>query len=345
MKALVKYADGPGNMEIREVEEPRPAKGMVKIRVAEAGICGSDLHIYHSDIAIPVKPPVTTGHEFSGTVTEVGDGVTTLKEGDRVVSETAFHYCGKCDYCRDGFYNLCVERKTLGYWFNGIFAEYTVVPEDRVHKIAEHVDFTSAAMTEPLACVCHAIYDQCKIMAGDVVLVSGCGAIGIMAAQVAKANGAIVILTGMSVDTERLELAKKINACDCTVNVQKNNMRDRINELTGGYGVDVVLECSGSQAGTRTGLELIKKRGWFCQIGLGGKDIEFPIETICYKEVHFSGSMGSRNHSWRTAIKLIEDGKVNLKPLVTKRMPLTQWKEAFDMFENKEGCKLFLIPV
>lgn len=344
MKALVKFADGPGNMEIRDVEEPTATKGMVKIQVVEAGICGSDLHIYHSDIAIPVRTPVTTGHEFSGIVTEVGEGVTAFKPGDRVVSETAFHYCGKCDYCREGFYNLCVERKTLGYWYNGIFTNYTVVPEDRVHKIADDVDFMSAAMTEPLACVCHALYDQCKIVAGDVVLVIGCGAIGIMSAQVAKANGAKVVLSGMSADKERLELAKRIGACDYIIDVQKEDAGSLIRELTGGYGADVVLECSGSQAGTWSGLELIKKRGYFCQIGLGGKDIQFPIEKICYKELHFSGSLGSRRQNWQTAIRLIEDGKVDLKPLVTEKLPLTQWKKAFDMFESKKGCKLFLIP-
>ena len=134
MKALVKYAAGPGNMEIRDVEEPVAGPGQVKIRIVEAGICGSDLHILHSDIAIPVRPPVTTGHEFSGIVESVGEGVTNFKPGDRVVSETAYYYCGKCDYCRDGFYNLCVDRKTLGYWFNGVFTKYTVVPEDRVQN-------------------------------------------------------------------------------------------------------------------------------------------------------------------------------------------------------------------
>ena len=345
MKALVKYAEGPGNMEIREIEEPFPGPGQVKIRVIEAGICGSDLHIYHSDIAIPLRPPVVTGHEFSGIVTEVGEGVTNFKPGDRVVSETAYHYCGKCDYCRDGFYNLCVERRTLGYWYNGIFTNYTVVPEDRVHRIADHVDFTSAAMTEPLACVCHAIYDQCRIAGGDVVLVVGCGAIGIMAAQVAKANGATVILAGTNIDAARLELAMRIGACDRTANVQTDDMKKVVGDMTRGYGADVVLECSGSQSGTNMGMELIKKRGYFTQIGLAGRKIEFPIETICYKELHFSGSMGSRNHSWRTAISLIASGRVNLKPLVTAKMPLDQWEKAFEMFSKKEGCKLFLLPM
>lgn len=344
MKALVKYAAGPGNMEIRDVPEPTPGIGQVKVEVKEAGICGSDLHIYHSDIAIPVNPPVITGHEFSGVITEVGEGVTEFKPGDRVVSETAYHYCGVCDFCREGFYNLCIERKTLGYWYNGVFTKYTLVPGERVHLIPENVDFTTAAMTEPLACVTHAIYDLCKIVPGDVVLVSGPGAIGIMAMQIAKAHGATVVVSGTDVDTERLQMANNLGA-DYIVNVQKQNITEMVNQLTDNYGVDVVLECSGSAAGIDTGLNLIKKRGYFTQIGLAGKKIEFDIEKICYKELHFSGSLGSRNHSWRKAIQLLKEGKVKLKPLASTKLPILEWEKAFKKFENKEGFKIILLPV
>ena len=115
--------------------------------------------------------------------------------------------------------------------------------------------------------------------------------------------------------------------------------------MTGGYGPDVVLECSGSASGVDTGLNLIRKRGWFTQIGLPGKKIEFDIEKVCYKELHFSGSLGSRNHSWRTALKLLEHGTVELAPLAATKFPITEWKEAFDKFEKKEGFKIFLLPV
>ena len=114
MKALVKYADGPGNMEIRDIPEPEPGPGQVKIEVKEAGVCGSDLHIYNSDIAIPVKTPVVPGHEFSGIVTEIGEGVTRFKPGDRVVSEAVYFYCKDCLYCKTGFYNLCIHKRSLG---------------------------------------------------------------------------------------------------------------------------------------------------------------------------------------------------------------------------------------
>ena len=344
MKALVKYEAGPGNMEIRDVPEPEPGPGQIKIEIKEAGICGSDIHIYHSDIAIPVRPPVTIGHEFSGVVAAVGDGVARFKPGDRVVSETAYHYCQTCDFCREGFYNLCVERKTLGYWFNGVFAKYTVVPEARVHAIPDNVDFTTAAMTEPLACVVHAVYDLTRIVPTDVVLVSGPGAIGQMALQIAKAHGATVVVSGTGVDSERLEMAKRLGA-DHVVNVQSENLKDILNALTNGYGPEVVLECSGSAPGVDAALNLIKKRGWFTQIGLPGKKIEFDIEKVCYKELHFSGSLGSRNHSWRTALALLSQEKVKLKPLAATKLPLTEWKKAFDMFERKEGYKIFLLPV
>lgn len=344
MKALVKYQSGPGNLEIRDIPEPTPGPGQVKIKIKEAGICGSDLHIYHSDIAIPVNPPVVIGHEFSGVISAVGEGVARFKTGDRVVSETAFHTCGVCDYCREGFYNLCVERRTLGYWFNGVFTNYTVVPEGRVHLIPENVSFTAAAMTEPLACVAHAIFDLTRILPTDLVLISGPGAIGLMALQIAKSFGARTLVSGTNVDADRLEMAKKLGA-DYTVNVQQESLTDKIHALSDNYGADVVLECSGNPFAIDAALDAVKKRGWFTQIGLPGKKIEFNIERVCYKELHFSGSLGSRNASWRAALDLLSRGKVQLEPLATIKLPITEWEKAFEMFEKKQGYKLFLLPV
>ena len=137
MKGLVKYARGDGNMELRDVNEPTPGIGQVKIEVKAAGICGSDLRIYHDDIAgVPINPPVITGHEFCGIVTEVGVGVANYQPGDRITSETSFSFCGECAHCRTGRYNLCNNRRTLGYWYNGAFAKYTVVPQERIHRTA-----------------------------------------------------------------------------------------------------------------------------------------------------------------------------------------------------------------
>ncbi len=341
MKGLVKYKAGPGNMEIRDVPEPTPGPGQIKIEVKEAGICGSDLHIYNADIAIAQNPPVITGHEFSGVVAAIGEGVTKFKVGDRVVSEAVFDYCGDCLYCRTGFYNLCINKRSLGYWYDGAFAKYTVVKESNAHILPDNIDFVTGAMLEPLACCTHAIYDCCHIEAGDVVLVPGPGAVGLTAAQVAKAEGATVIVTGTAVDGERLKVAKELGI-DYAVNIQEEDIEKLVMDLTDGYGVDVVLECSGSEPGIRQAMQLMKKRGYYVQIGLTGKPITFDIETICYKEPHFSGSMASRYVNWEKGIKLVQSGKVKLAPLVSHHLPLEQWEEAFQMFREKKGMKLIL---
>ena len=343
MKALVKYADGPGNMEIRDIPEPWPGPGEVRMKIAEAGICGSDLHIFHSDIAIPLKPPVVIGHEFSGTIDAVGEGVTALAIGDRVVSETAYSYCRVCELCRSGWYNLCPERKTLGYWHNGVFTDYAVMPQGNIHRIPDNVSFTSAAMTEALACVTHAVDDLCAISPLDVVLVTGPGAIGLMAAQVAKAYGAVVVMSGAGVDEDRLALARSLGI-DYTVNIEKDDLARTLSELTGGAGPGVVLECSGSPGAINSAIRLVKKRGWFVQIGLPGRPIQFDIEAVNFREIRFSGSLGSRRQSWIMALGLQESGKVQLEPLVTHRYRIDEWQTAFDVFEKKLGCKVFLMP-
>ena len=341
MKALVKYQKGPGNMEVRDIPEPVPGAGQVKVKVKKAGICGSDLHIFNDDIAIAVRPPVVPGHEFSGVVTEVGEGVTEFRPGDRVVSEAVYDYCGSCLYCRTGFYNLCTNKKSLGYWYNGAFAEYTLIKESNLHHLPDDIDFLTGAMLEPLACCIHAIYDCCHIEAGDLVLVSGPGAIGLMAAQTAKAAGARVVVTGTDADTERLQMAVELGS-DYAVNIQRENADELIERLSGGWGADVVLECSGSEAAVRSGMKLLKKRGWYCQIGLTGRPIPFDIETICYKELHFSGSMASRYLNWEKGMQLIRQGLVKLAPLASHHFRLDDWEEAFRMFREKKGLKLIM---
>ena len=344
MKALVKYAKGPGNMGIQDVPEPYPEANQIKIEVKAAGICGSDLHIYHDDIAIPLNPPVVTGHEFSGVITEIGDGVSGWKVGDRVVSETAYDFCGICDHCVNGFYNLCNQRKTLGYWFNGVFTNYTVVPAARVHKLPDNLDFVDGALMEPLTCVTHAVLGLTHITAGDVVLVTGPGAIGLLTLQVAKTQGATVIVVGTAQDSERLKKAETLGADYC-LNLSNTNLFDEVNRLTGSSGVDVVLECSGNAKAANDALLAIKKRGQYTQIGLFAKPITIDFEKICFKEIKVTGSLGSRRNSWQKALQLSADRKVQLSTLVSDILPITEWKNAFSLFEEKKGLKLVLTPV
>ena len=203
--------------------------------------------------------------------------------------------------------------------------------------------FTTAAMTEALACVTHAVNDLCTLSPMDVVLVTGPGAIGLMAAQVARSYGATVVLSGAGVDKERLALARTLGI-DFTVNIEKDDLGDILGKLTGGAGPDAVLECSGSPGAINSAVRLVKKRGWYVQIGLPGKPIPFDIEAVNYREIRFSGSLGSRRQSWVMALGLQESGKVKLEPLVTHRYRVGDWEAAFDVFEKKLGCKVFLLP-
>jgi L-iditol 2-dehydrogenase len=344
MKALVKYQKGEGNMEIRDIPEPGAEKGQVKIEVKAAGICGSDLHIYHDDIAIPLRPPVATGHEFSGVIADIGEGVTSWKIGDRVVAEPRCTFCGKCEYCLSGFENLCPHGRALGYWYNGAFTLYTVAPAARVHRLPDNVDFFAGALIEPLACVVHAVLELTHIRAGDRVLVTGPGAIGLLAMQVAKAQGATVMVAGTGQDRERLSMAKDLGA-DCCVNVTQQALLDEVHTMTHSQGVDVVLECSGNAKAANEGLLALKKRGQYTQIGLFGKPIMLDFEKICFKEIKTIGSAASRRISWEKALQLAARETIRLRPLVSDILPITDWKKAFTMFAEKAGLKLVLTPV
>jgi L-iditol 2-dehydrogenase len=260
-----------------------------------------------------------------------------------VVSETAFVYCGVCLHCREGFYNLCNERRTLGYWFNGAFAPFTVTPAARLHRLPETISFLAGALMEPLACITHAVCDLTSIKSGETVLVSGPGAIGLAALQVAKSYGTRVIVAGTTVDAERLVKARQLGA-DEVINVQEQDLVKRVNELTGGVGADVTLECSGSAKALEGALLATRKRGSLTQIGLYSKPITVDFEKICYRELKVTGSLGSRWSSWDKDLRLTASGQVKLEPLASDILPLSQWEKAFKMFEEKKGLKLVLDP-
>ena len=344
MKGLMKVAHGHGNMEIRELEEPRTGPDQVKIEIKGTGICGSDIHVYHEAIAIPMRLPVVTGHEMAGVVTEIGKDVQGISLGEKVTTETTVTTCGKCLYCRTGYYQLCAERRVLGYWFNGGFTNYTVVPAIRIHKLPENVDFLSGALTEPLACCVHGVTDLTGITSGDFVVVSGPGTLGLINVQLAKGEGAIVMAVGTSVDGPRLKLAKELGA-DYTLNVEKEDPVAAVKDLTEGYGADVLLECSGAAAAVDPGMQMLRKQGKYTQFGLFGKKIEVNFEAMANKEIKATGVFSHKWTAWRKAIQYMAMGKVKTRPLVTDVMPITNWQKGFEKFEKKDGLKIVLQPV
>jgi len=343
MIGLFKTAPGKGNMEIRTADIPEPGQNEVRIRVHAAGICGSDIHIYNWATQVAMNPPVIMGHEFSGEIDKLGEKVAGWSAGDRVTGEPSYSVCGQCMHCNSGFYNLCPERKVLGFWTDGAFAEYIVVPAFRLHRLPEVMSFSEGALTEPFACCVHAVSELTGIDPNDTVLVSGPGAIGLLALQVVKAHGAKAIVAGTSVDEQRLKTAKELGA-DIIVNAETDDIAEIVAELTGGFGADTVIECSGSQPAAAFGIDIIRKRGKYTQVGLFGKPITLDFEKIAYKEIRVTGSFAQKWSAWKKALSLFEQGKVKLKPLISRELPLDDWEEGFQQLAKKDGLKIVLKP-
>lgn len=340
LKAVVKEKRGVGNVVYRDVKEPQPKSGELKVEVKAAGICGTDIHIYHDRFRY--NPPVILGHEFSGVVVDVGEGVKDFKVGDRVTAEAPAQICGTCAYCRTGNYNLCSNRLGLGWGVDGCFAKYCIIEEKMAHKLPDNVTFKAGALCEPLACVVHGI-ELTGITATDLVVVAGPGPIGLLTLQAVKAEGARVVVTGTSVDSERLKMAEQLGA-DYTINIKNGDLYSEIKNLTKGYGADVILECSGSQASVNTCLEIVKKGGKYTQVGLFGKPITLDFEKVATKELKVTGVQSQKWTAWEKALKLLEAGKIQLEPLVSGEYSMSAWEEAFKAFESKQGLKTVMYP-
>ena len=343
MKAVVKYAHGKGNVELRDVPEPSPGPDEVMIEVKAAGICGSDIHIFDEDIKLPIRPPVIIGHEFSGVVAEVGSSVTKWKPGDRVTSETSAHVCGECLPCRTGNYNVCAEKRLIGYWFNGAFAKYCVVPSRLVHKLPDNVSFLAGALCEPLACCVNGVIEKTRILPGDVVVIAGPGPIGLLSLQIAKSQGATVVLCGLSQDEKRLKLGEELGA-DLIINVEEEDPFQTVLKMTNGAGADVFLECSGSPNAVRMGFRLVRRMGQYTQLGLTGRSFSLDFDLVAYKEIIVRGMLGQRWTSWNRGLKMLSKGLVKTEPLISDVLPLSQWEIGFQKFRRKEGIKIILKP-
>ncbi|TAK22874.1 MAG: alcohol dehydrogenase [Chloroflexota bacterium] len=341
MKALVKTAAGVGNCEVRDVADPRAEAGEVIIEVAYTGICGTDLHIYLDEYRC--VPPVTLGHELSGTIAEIGSGVSGFAPGDRVTTETYFHVCGQCVHCLSGRPNLCPSRRSIGTHVDGGFARFVRVPAHRLHRVPESVDLRAAAMTEPLSCCIHALYDLAKIRPGDWVLVSGPGPIGLLCLQAARAGGARTIMCGASGDDGRLAVAREVGA-DHTINVAEASLGELVGDLTGGSGPPVCVEAAGAARSLAQCLSAVQRGGTVVQIGLYGRPIEVDINLVPMKELTYVGSFAHVPSAWERSLSLMATGQVRTEPLISSIAPITEWEGRFEALRRREGCKVLLTP-
>ncbi|MGQ9909403.1 MAG: zinc-dependent alcohol dehydrogenase [Candidatus Flexifilum sp.] len=342
MKAVMKVARGVGHVELREIDEPQPGPGQVKIAVRAAGICGTDLHIYKDEFRS--FPPVVLGHEVSGEIAAIGPGVEGIALGQRVTTETYFSTCGECLYCRTGHANLCLNRRSIGSAVNGGFTNYVIVPARNIHPLPNSVDDYSGALTEPLACVVHAVLTHHTISPGDIAVIAGPGAIGLLTLQVVKAAGATAVVLGAAGDEQRLDLARALGA-DHVLDVTSDQPDALIREITPeGLGADVVYECSGAGPAAQQLLTLVRRAGRYVQIGLFGKPVAWDLDQICYRELTVTGSNASVPSAWVRALQLLESGQVQTRPLITAVHEVADWRAAFDGFERKTAIKTVLVP-
>jgi len=328
---LGKLEAGPGHLGLRQQELQPPGLGEVTLHVIAAGICGTDLHI--ADDEFPSNPPVTMGHEVTGEVAAVGDGVDAGLLGARVAVETYFYYCQLCEHCRNGRPNLCNQRRSIGSHVDGGFAEWLTLPARNLHRLPDTVGRHAGALAEPLACVAQILFDPPLLSSGDQVLVVGPGTMGVLTAQAARAAGAEVTLVGLPRDQARLDLAAALGLTART-----------LGGAAIGQGFDAVCECSGAEAGGQFALDSVRKGGRYIQVGIFGKPIRIDIDQVLYKELVYTSGFASTPASWERAMRLLAADAVQLDPLVSEILPLDEWERAFAATRAGEGMKFVLNP-
>ena len=313
MKAIVKYGELPGEVDLREIEEPACADNEVKIEVRACAICVTDLHIIAGEYPWEVGVPL--GHEFCGVVVEVGKNVKEFSVGERVVS--------------------CM---------NGGFARYVVKDEsDWVFHLPDEISYYEGALLEPLAAAANSVIKRSLIRPADHVLIEGPGVIGLFVLQVCKLFNAHVMITGTRSDKKRLELAKSFGA-DKALTVEDSDILNEAKTFSRGKGIDTVFECSGSQAALDTGLQVLKYDGQLTQVGIFGRNASIDLGQLVYNNRKIIGSIAYDRSMWERVIRMVQVGQVNVKAMISEVLPLDEWERGFRMAKERSGLRIILVP-
>ncbi len=342
MKAVVKYDKGSGNVDYREMPDPVCEDHKVVMEIAHCGICGTDLHVYHDTFRN--FPPVILGHEFSGKIIEIGKNVKDVKLGDTfsVLGATAVQ-CGHCEYCTSGKIMFCKNRRGMGHGVNGAFTKYATMRPDQLFRVPEGVSMEHAALVEPLAVAVHVVEEIAEFKLGDTVLLSGPGPIGLLCLKMLAAHGVKTIVAGTSDDEMRLEMALKYGAARI-VKVDKENLQQAILEETNGQGISLAIECAGAEASVRNCLEALNPLGCYVQVGHFGKDLNVPWDLVAFRQLRIFGSVGYTKATWARTMRVLEQGIVDMGDVITHRLPLSDWKQGFDLMWDKKAVKILLNP-
>jgi L-iditol 2-dehydrogenase len=345
MKGARLYA--PGDLRVEDLPVPEPGPRELTIRVRTCATCGTDAKIYHHGHH-HISLPRVLGHEIAGEVAAVGPGAEEWVPGDRVQIIAAIP-CGACHYCRKGQETVCDNLESMGYQYDGAFAEFMRVPSrvldrDGVNRIPDHVPFDSAALTEPLACVLNG-QEIAEVGEGDDVVILGAGPIGCLHVRLSRARGAKSV-TLLDVNQQRLDLAARAEP-DATVNSATQDPIEAVRKLTDGRGADVVITATGAGQAQEQALEMAARRGRISLFGGLPRDnpiIRFDSNLVHYRELFVLGAYGSAPRHNREALSLISTGAVRVDDLVTHRLPLDGVREAIDTVTTGEGLKVVIEP-
>jgi alcohol dehydrogenase/L-iditol 2-dehydrogenase len=335
----VNYAPEPLSVELREVPIPEIGDTDVLLRVGAVSICGSDLHQWRAAHSWAVNYPCILGHEFAGTIARAGSRVTSFKEGDRVVSETAAVIDEASPMTRRGLYNLDPSRRGFGYGVDGAMTQYVKVPERCRHTLPPSVPFHKAALTAPCCVAYNALCMNGRIRPGDSVLVLGPGPIGLLCAKMAKLSGVgTLIVAGLPNDEHRLAVARQLGA-DTTLT---GNVVEHIATVGDGLGVDIVVDASGASATLQMALQAVRPAGQIIKVGWGPQPLQFSLDPLVGKNVTLSGSFSHNWPVWERVIAMIASGQLDLDPVISKVCELPHWHDCFEKMESGEYVKAVL---
>lgn len=334
-KMMAGVLHGVQDIRYEEAERPQPGPGQVQIKVKYTGVCGSDVPRVNQGTAHYF--PIILGHEFSGVVSEVGEGVTRLKPGDRVAGIPLVP-CMKCEDCQKGNYSLCKHYDFIGSHSNGSYAEYVVVPEMNAVKFSNSVSFEKGALFEPATVALHGL-ERTDYKGGRTVAILGAGTVGMMTMQWAKIFGAKKVVV-FDIVNERLELGKRLGATD-GINTLDKDFMDQAMEITDGRGFDYVFETAGNVITMKMAFRLAANKADICFIGTPTKELSFTVpewEQMNRKEFRLTGSWMSYSapfpgHEWDCVAHYFANGELKIDDsFIFKKIPLSHIDEAFKMY-------------
>lgn len=340
MKAAVFYGSGQP-LKVEELPIPTPMTNEVLVKVAACGLCHTDLHYLDHDVPTFKKPPMILGHETSGTIAAIGDGVSQWKEGDHVLLP-AVYGCGECAMCRTGRENVCERMVMFGNNIDGGYAEYILAPAKDVLSLPDGIPLIEGAIiADATTTPYHAVVNRGQVKPGDWVVVFGCGGIGLNLVQVAAALGGRVI--AVDILDEKLEWAQRLGA-QAGLNPQKFERIDKeIRKLTGG-GADIGFEAIGNPATQAQTFASLRTGGRFVVVGFSSKPMTLDTGRVMYREMEIIGSLGCRAVDYPKVIQLVLQGKIKVKELVTARFSLDDINEGFNTLRRGEGVRSVVVP-